>query len=164
MTMPVTTSAERRETALVRLRRVLATVGGSTILATHRLLIYLSLAATVLVVALRRGEDGGVGWVRGRGWRSGFAGFFSGLLGQPGLDRGGGSAGVRYMEGGDGAVFAIDDGEAVLERDLVLAQHGGDGSAVLSGSGGDGLGLAGGAYVRMERGVRRTMRNRRWGV
>jgi phospholipid/cholesterol/gamma-HCH transport system permease protein len=55
MTMPATTPAERRERAVFRLRQVLATVGASTITATHRLLIYMSLAATVLVVALRHG-------------------------------------------------------------------------------------------------------------
>jgi phospholipid/cholesterol/gamma-HCH transport system permease protein len=55
MTMPTMGGAEGRETALPRVRRVLASVGNSTIVGTHRLLINLSLAATVLVVALRRG-------------------------------------------------------------------------------------------------------------
>jgi len=45
--------AERHE--LPRIRRVLAAVGRRTILAVHRLLVYLSLAATVIAVALRRG-------------------------------------------------------------------------------------------------------------
>ncbi|MFO1161980.1 MAG: ABC transporter permease [Reyranellaceae bacterium] len=44
--------AQRRELPLVR--RGLAMLGGATILAIHRLLLYLSLAATVVVVALRR--------------------------------------------------------------------------------------------------------------
>lgn len=44
---------ERRDLPLVR--RGLATLGGATILLIHRLLLYLSLAATVVVVSLRRG-------------------------------------------------------------------------------------------------------------
>lgn len=44
---------QRRELPLVR--RGLATLGGATIRLIHHLLLYLSLAATVVVVALRRG-------------------------------------------------------------------------------------------------------------
>ena len=44
---------ERRDLPLVR--RGLAALGGATILLIHRLLLYLSLAATVVVVSLRRG-------------------------------------------------------------------------------------------------------------
>jgi phospholipid/cholesterol/gamma-HCH transport system permease protein len=53
MTMPAAPAAERD--APGRLRRLLASVGNGTIAGAHRLLIYLSLAATVLVVALQRG-------------------------------------------------------------------------------------------------------------
>jgi phospholipid/cholesterol/gamma-HCH transport system permease protein len=55
MTMPAADRANRGNASPSRLRSVLASVGGGTIVGTHRLLIYLSLAATVLVVALRRG-------------------------------------------------------------------------------------------------------------
>ena len=44
---------QRRDLPLVR--RTLALIGSTTIFAIHRLLLYLSLAATVVVVALRRG-------------------------------------------------------------------------------------------------------------
>jgi phospholipid/cholesterol/gamma-HCH transport system permease protein len=53
MSMPASERADRREPSWAR--RQLAIVGSNTIVATHRLLLYLSLAATVLVVALRRG-------------------------------------------------------------------------------------------------------------
>ena len=46
---------QRRGTSLPRQRGLLAAVGATAILSTHQLLIYLSLAATVLVVAMRRG-------------------------------------------------------------------------------------------------------------
>jgi phospholipid/cholesterol/gamma-HCH transport system permease protein len=46
---------ERPTAFLPRLRRAMATLGAVTILTTHRLLLYLSLAATVLIVAMRRG-------------------------------------------------------------------------------------------------------------
>jgi phospholipid/cholesterol/gamma-HCH transport system permease protein len=46
---------QRRGASLLWQRRLLASVGAAAILSTHRLLIYLSLAATVLVVAMRRG-------------------------------------------------------------------------------------------------------------
>jgi phospholipid/cholesterol/gamma-HCH transport system permease protein len=53
MSMPASERTKGHEPS--RLRGMLAAVGNSTIVGTHRLLIYLSLAATVLVVALRRG-------------------------------------------------------------------------------------------------------------
>jgi phospholipid/cholesterol/gamma-HCH transport system permease protein len=46
---------EHRSASRSWLRRALATLGATTILWTHHLLIYLSLAATVLAVAVRRG-------------------------------------------------------------------------------------------------------------
>ncbi len=49
----MTARTGRRDLSL--LRRGLAALGGATILLIHRLLLYLSLAATVIVVSLRRG-------------------------------------------------------------------------------------------------------------
>jgi phospholipid/cholesterol/gamma-HCH transport system permease protein len=55
MTVPVSALDERRAPSRFWLRRLLAGLGRSTLVSTQLLLLYLSLAATVLVVALRRG-------------------------------------------------------------------------------------------------------------
>jgi len=54
MSMQFATRRYRRTAFVARLRRFLASVGSGTISGLQRLLLYLSLAATVLVVALRR--------------------------------------------------------------------------------------------------------------
>ena len=80
-----------------------------------------------LVVALGGGEDGGVGRIAlDLRWlvavASACAVFVAGLIGKPGLDLRGGSGALRHVEGGDDAAIAKDDGEAVLQGDLMLAQ------------------------------------------
>jgi phospholipid/cholesterol/gamma-HCH transport system permease protein len=50
----MTDRAEQRAAFLPWLRRVMAVLGAATIVGTHRLLLYMSLAATVMIVAMRR--------------------------------------------------------------------------------------------------------------
>jgi phospholipid/cholesterol/gamma-HCH transport system permease protein len=50
----MTDRAEQRSAFLPWLRRVMAVLGAATIVGTHRLLLYMSLAATVMIVAMRR--------------------------------------------------------------------------------------------------------------
>lgn len=55
--------AQYRGSGLPWPRRVLAALGTVVIVSTHRLLLYLSLAATVLVIAMRRGSWHGPVWI-----------------------------------------------------------------------------------------------------
>jgi phospholipid/cholesterol/gamma-HCH transport system permease protein len=55
--------AQRRGVAVRWPRRAMATLGAATISTTRRLLLYLSLAATVLIVAMRRGTWRGPVWI-----------------------------------------------------------------------------------------------------
>ena len=64
---------------------------------------------------------------------AGGAVFIGSRLRQPGFYLGGGAFALRHLEGGYGMAVAVDDGEPVLQCDLMLAQDLVDGFAALPG-------------------------------